>query len=612
MNDDEIRRAGIDRRTIIAAPLVLALPGRALRAAPRKVLRLTFRGAETSFDPAKISDLYSRVITGTIFEAPYGYDHLARPIKMIRVLAENDPEPSDDYRVWTVRLKRGIYFADDPAFKGQRRELTAADVLYPYKRIVDPANKSPSATSILEDGILGLDKVRQAAIDSHEPFDYDAPVPGLEMVDRYTARIRLAAPRPRFVTGTLAGPSLYGAQAREVVEYYGDKIGDHPVGTGPYKLARWVRSSKIVLDRNPNFRDAYYEASPAADDAEGQAILARFKGRKVPMIDEVEVSIIEESQPMWLAFLNAEVDALVTVAGSVPPEYSAIVAPNGKLAPNLARRGVELVRTVLADTTMIYFNMEDPIVGGYTPEKVALRRAISLSYDVDREIALIRRGSALPAQSPMVPYTSGYDPSFKSEMSDHDPARANALLDMYGYKRGPDGFRSTPDGQPIVLQYASQPEQIYRQFNDLFRKGVNEIGLKAEFPVQQWPEQLKQAQAGKLQIWSLGLSAADPDGQTGLQYYYGPQAGQQNLARFKLATMDRLYEKTQSMPDGPEREKLFLEIKRLCVAWMPYRYVVHRVGTEVLHPWVYGYRRPVFWNNWWHMVDMDPERGVKA
>ncbi|MEO5881973.1 MAG: ABC transporter substrate-binding protein, partial [Caldimonas sp.] len=561
---DDTEMPLIDRRTVLAAPLALVLPLRAA-AATKKVLRLPFRGAETSFDPAKISDLYSRCITTQILESLYGYDHLARPVEVIPVLADGMPEITEDFRVWTVRIKRGIYFADDPAFKGKARELTAEDILYPYKRLVDPANKSPGATSMLDDGVVGLAEVRQAALDSRKPFDYDAPVPGLKALDRYTLQIRLAEPRPRFVTGTLCQGSLSGAQAREVVEFYGDKIGDHPVGTGPFRLKSWVRSSKIVLERNPTFRELRYDAHPAPDDAEGQAILARFKGRLLPMVDEVEISIIQESQPFWLAFLNAEVDALVTSSGSVPPEFTAIAAPNGKLAPNLVRRGVQLKRTVLADTTMLYFNMEDPIVGGYTPERVALRRAISLAYDVQREITLIRRGLGIPAQSPMVPHTTGYDPAYKSEMSEYSPARANALLDMYGYlDRDGDGWRETPDGKPLVLAYASQPEQVYREYNNLTRRGLKEVGLRVDFPVQQWPAHLKQAQAGKLQMWSLGLSSADPDGQTALQYVYGPQSGQQNLARFKLPAMDRIYEQTGSMVDGPEREKLFLEAKRLC------------------------------------------------
>ncbi|MDQ2779150.1 MAG: ABC transporter substrate-binding protein [Pseudomonadota bacterium] len=616
----EAKPSSIDRRTVLAAPLALTLAAPLAAGAQnpkspvgKKVLRLPFRGAETSFDPSKIFDVYSTAITSQIFEALYGYDHLARPILVIPVLAEGMPVITDDFRVWTVKIRSGIYFADDPAFKGQRRELTASDVIYGYKRSVDPANKSPRAADVLENGILGLEQLRKAALDKREAFNYDTPLEGMKALDRYTVQFRLADPRPRFITGLLTAASTSGAQAREVVEFYGDQIGAHPVGTGPFRLKQWVRSAKVVLERNPGFREMVYDAHPAPGDAEGQAILARFKGRKLPMIDEVEVSIIQESQPMWLAFLNAEVDAMVTTVGSVPSEYTVIAAPNGKLAPNLAKRGVQLVRSVLAQTTLWYFNMEDPVVGGYTPEKVALRRAISLAYDVEREIRLIRRGQAVPAQSMMVPFTSGYDPRFKSAMSEYDPARAMALLDMYGYvDRNGDGFREMPDGSPLVLQYASQPEQIYRAYNDLFRRGMQEVGLKATFPVQQWPEHLKRAQAGKLQMWSLGLSSTDPDGQTSLQTYYSPQAGAQNLARFKLPEMDRVYEQTQPMPDGPEREALFLEAEKLAVAYLPYRFVVNPLGTELLYPWVHGYRRPVFWSNWWHMVDMDPERRTPA
>lgn len=598
------------RRDVLAAPLALAAPalGRA-QAAPRKVLRVAFSAAETTFDPARISDLYSRVVTGHIFEGLYAYDHLARPVKVFPLLAEALPEVSPDFRIWTLRIRRGVFFADDPVFQGQPRELTAADVLYAFKRLVDPANKSPSATGVLEQGIVGLAALRQAALETRRPFDYDAPVEGMQALDRYTLRFALDQARPRFVTALLTGGSISGAQAREVVEHYGDAIGEHPVGTGPFRLGRWVRSSKIVLERNPGYRDRRYDAQPGPDDAQGQAIAARFRGRRLPMIDAVEVSVIEESQPRWLAFVNAEIDGLVSAAGQLPPEYITLAAPNGRLAPHLARRGVQLLRTLLADTAMVYFNMDDPVVGGYTPEKVALRRAISLAYDIDREIRLIRRGQAIPAQSPIVPHTTGYDADFKSAMSDYDPARARALLDVYGYAdRDGDGFRELPDGRPLKLVMATEPEQIYRQYNDLLRRGLNAVGLRVEFEIQQWPAHLKQAQAGKLQMWQLGLTAADPDGQTALQFVYGPQAGEQNLPRFKLAAMDRLYEQMQPLPDGPEREQLFFEAKRLAAAYMPVRYLVHRIGNELLHPWVHGYRRGLFWSTWWHMVDVDPQR----
>ena len=185
--------------------------------------------------------------------------------------------------------------------------------------------------------------------------------------------IRTAEARPRLAY-LLADPTVAGAQAREVVQHYGERIGEHPVGTGPFRLKSWRRSSQIVLERNPGYRERFYEGHPGADDAEGQAILARFKGRRLPMVDEVEVSIVSESQPRWLGFLNGQVDCLAGQTGSVPGEFVPIAAPGGKLAPHLAKRGIQLQRRLNADCAVVFFNMRDPVVGGYTPEQVALRR----------------------------------------------------------------------------------------------------------------------------------------------------------------------------------------------------------------------------------------------
>src|SRR5262245_30975594 len=133
-------------------------------AAERKVLKLAFTRAETSMDPAKIVDLYSRVLTAHMFESPYTYDQLARPAKFRPLTAVALPEHSDDFRIWTVKIKPGIYFADDPVFKGQKRELVAADYVYTYKRIVDPRNKSPVVAGILDTKFIGLAALREEAV----------------------------------------------------------------------------------------------------------------------------------------------------------------------------------------------------------------------------------------------------------------------------------------------------------------------------------------------------------------------------------------------------------------------------------------------------------------
>jgi ABC-type transport system substrate-binding protein len=572
----------------------------------RKVLNLAFANAETTIDPAKISDLYSRAITAHIFEALYTYDHLARPAKPKPLIADGMPVPSADFRTWTVKIKPGIYFQDDPVFKGQKREVTARDFVYTFQRIADPANRSPVWSWIETYALLGLAEQRKAALDGQKPFDYDAPLEGLQALDRYTIQYKLKDPRPRLITGILTGSDLTGAQAREVVEFYGDKIDEHPVGTGPYRLKQWRRSSLIVLERNPDYRELLYDAQPAADDAPGQAILARMKGRKIPLLDEVRIAVIPESQPFWLSFLNAQVDALVTSTSPLPNEFVNQAMPNGKVAPNLAKRGIVGRQQVNSDVGYVYFNMDDATVGGYTPEKVALRRAIGLAYDVEREINTIRRGQAIPAQSIVVPHTYGYDPTFKSEMGDHDPARAKALLDLYGYKDiDGDGYRELPDGKPLLITRSTLPEQIYREYDTLWKKNMDAIGIRTVFSVQKFAESLKQSRAGKLQVWSLAGSAADPDGQGSLQRFDGTQIGGQNQARFNNPRMNEIYKQLSSLPDGPERKALFKEAQEIGVAFMPYKGLGHRKSTDLWYPWVIGFKRPLFWQEWMHMVDVD-------
>ena len=577
-----------------------------------KVLRVAFGVAETTFDPAKINDIYSRTVTPHIFEALYRYDHLARPAKIVPLTAAAMPEVSADFKIWTVRVTPGIFFASDPAFQGQRRELVAQDYAYAIRRIVDPANKSPVASSILETRYVGLAALRDEALKNKTAFDYDKPIEGLKVLDRYTIQFNLEAARPRFLED-IAASDLMGAVAREVVDFYGDKAGEHPVGTGPFRLAQWRRSSFIALERNPEFREMLYDGAPAADDRDGQALLARFKGRRLPMVDRVEISVIEENQPRWLAFLNAQIDGLVGISGSLPLDFANLAMPNGRIAPNLAKRGIVGRRNVNADAGLTVFNVDDPLVGGYTAEKIALRRAISLAFDVPREIRLARRGMAVPAQSPIVPHTSGYEAAFKSEMSDHDPARAKALLDLYGYvDRDGDGWRDLPDGSPLVLEIGTQPDQISRQFDELWKRSIEAVGLRVKFNVGKWPEQLKSARAGKFQIWQVGSSADRPDGVSSLQRLYGPATGGQNLSRFKLPAFNTLYEQLQRMPDGAERDRLFLEAKKIAAVYLPYKYHVHRLSADLHHPWLLGFRRPLFWQEWWHRVDVDVDARARA
>ncbi len=570
------------------------------RAAAPRVLRCAFPAAETGFDPARISDLYSRTVTGHIFDGLYKYDYLARPFLIKPNTAVALPEASADHRRFVVRLRPGIFFADDPAFGGRPRELVAADYVYSLKRFFDPAVNSPVLATMQDMGLVGLEALREEAARGRRPFDYDRPIEGLQAPDRYTLVFVTREPRPRFLLNLATG-DLTGAVAREVVQAYGDRIMEHPVGTGPFRLVQWRRSSRIVLERNPRFRELAFDGEPAADDGPGQAIAHRLRGRRLPLVDRVEVSIINESQPRWLSFLDQRLDQL-----AVPLEFSSLAVPGGEIAPHLARRGIRAHRTAVPSRTLLFFNMEHPVVGGYTAKRVALRRAIGLATDVQREIRLVRRGQAIAAQSVVAPGTWGYDPLLKTSNSDHDLPRARALLDVYGYvDRDGDGWREQPDGKPLVLEIASTPDPLSRQMDELFKRSMDALGVRLVVRLGQWPEQLKAARAGELMMWTLGYSAADPDAQSALNLLYGPAAGGQNLARFRHPRFDALYERMQSLPDGPERLALLREAQRITLAWLPHRYNVHPVATDLVQPWLHGYRRPLYGSQWWQYVDVD-------
>ena len=588
------------RRDLLLATATLAA-ARVAAQTPRgrKVLRLPLVTPETSFDPVQTnSDLNTGTVLAHLFEAPLAYDYLARPARLLSSTAAALPEVSADGKVFTVRLAPGIFFADDPAFKGRRRELTAADYVYSIKRFFDPKYNSSDLYLYETLKLPGLAALRERALQTRQAFAYDSEVEGLRAPDRYTLRITLGVANPRFIY-LLADPVYFGAVAREVVERYGDEIGAHPVGTGAFVLKSWRRGSRIVLERSPSYRGMRYEGTPA-DEPVAREIAALLAGKTLPLIDEIVLDVVEEDQPRWLSFLNGDYAWL-----AVPGPFASIAAPHGELAPFLRRKGVRLQTSLRPDMGMSFFFMEHPLVGGYTPDKVALRRAIGLAFDGNAYIRRVLGGLAIPAQSTIAPFTSGYDPAYKSEMSDFDPARAKALLDLYGYvDRDGDGWREQPDGQPLVLKLATQSDQRSRTNNELWKRSMDAVGLKIEFEVATWPELLKRSRAGTLMMWGYAWSAASPDGGFFLAIAYGPNASEANDPRFNLPAFDRLYERQLALPDGPEREAVMREAKNTLVAQMPFKVHGHRIALDLVQPGTKHYWRHPFMRDIWRFVDV--------
>lgn len=558
---------------LTAAALFAALLWWAPALAADKVLHAYITTPETGLDPAVASDIASLSLLENLFDPLLGYDYAARPLKLRGNTAAGLPVVGDQGLSYTFHIRPGIYFTPDPAFKGKPRELTAADYIYSLKRLYDPALKSPWLS--LFDGKIAGDAALKSA------FSYDTAVPGLQAPDRYTLRIGLTAPDSNFLF-YLAMPAA-SVVAREVMEAYPGQTGNHPVGTGPFVVGEWKRSNRIVLLANPR------------SHATGAG------GQRLPLLDRVEVKVAEEFQGRVLGFLRGEFDYLE----QVPESMTGMVIGNGKLKPELAARGIALTRFPVLQTYYLWMNMEDPVIGGYGKDKVALRRAIALSYDSDEDIGLLKKGFALRAESPLPPNVLGYDPAYRSPVA-YDKTLAAALLDRFGYTaRDPDGFRRAPSGAPLTLAMHSEATAGGRLRDELWRKNLNAIGLRVVFRTDKKPEIIKASRLGKVQMFETNWIADFPDGDNFYQLLYGPNSGRANYARFNLPAYNTRYEQARALPDSPARQKLYAEMNQLLHAYNPWVPLTHPISADLRHPWLKNYMRHPVELTTWRYLDLD-------
>jgi ABC-type transport system substrate-binding protein len=582
---------------VLPVLMAISMAVSAYAADPNKVIRDVFPAAETGFDPAASNDLYSGTIGQAIFDTLYSYDYLARPAKLTPLAAETLPQITDNGKTYTIKLRKGIMFAPDPAFGGKKRELVAEDVVYSLKRLADPKLRSPWVF-LVEGKFVGLDEEIAAAKQGGK-FDYDKKLPGLEVVDKYTLRLRLKDTDYNLPYVLAHEPTAI--VAREVIEKYGESDGRamaNPVGSGPYRLAQWVRGSKIVLEANPEYRGFTWDFT--SKDPADQKMIAQMKGKKMPQVGRVEISIIEEDQARWLAFQNRELD-IMNMEGPLAPQALA----DGKLKPELAAKGIRLDRIVDPEISYVYWNLTDPIVGGLSKEKVALRRAMAMSYNVAQDIKVIRNGQAVEAAYPIPPGVVGHVPDWKSSIK-YDPASANALLDKFGYKKGPDGFRTQPDGKPLVVTLFSRPDSLGRQQDELWKASLDAIGVKMDVHKDKFAELLKMEKKCQVMSRPAAWIADYPDGDNFMQLLYGPNTGASNGGCAKIPEYDALYARTARMPPGPERDKLYQDMTRIAEAYAPWRLTISRYRNQLLQPRVEGYKKHPILRAQWQYLDVAP------
>ena len=579
-------------KRFLAALAALVCCTATLAADPAKVLRISINDI-TSLDPQQGTDLSSTRVASQIFEGLYEFDYLAMPAKVVPNTAEALPAITDGGRTWTIRLKKGIRFTDDPAFKGKPRELVAEDYVYSIKRRIDP-NLRGGGDAALTDLFVGARALVDAARKPGAKLAYDTPLEGIRSLDRYTLQLKLTQVDYTLLE-QLAVLNLF-AVAREAIEAAGADVMSKPVGTGPYRLVEWKRASRIVLEANPHYRTI---AFPESGDPAHRALVASMKGRKLPAIGRIEYHVIEEPNPELLSFDQGHLDLLPMGGDTVRR-----VLDGDKLKPALARRGIVHHRRPSPWLTFTYFNMEDATVGGYTNAQVALRRAIAMGFDTAELIRVLFASSALPANQLLPPGVSGHDPSLPAK-SIYDPAGARALLDRFGFRdRDGDGFRETPDGKPLTVVRATLPESWYREVDILWKKNMDAIGIRMTVQQQTFAELLNLSLNGKLPMFNLGYRALAPSGYEILKTLWGKGSHDTNRSRFRLAEYDAAFEKFVATPDGPERVALARRMNDLVAAYVPMTLHTHGIANVLAQPWLQGYAISPF-GQAWKYVDID-------
>ena len=565
---------------LVAALVALLVPTTGVNAADApsadRTLRVQMMGDIETLDPARAPELGTLYSIAPLYHQLLTYDYLARPAKLIPFAATALPKISADGRTYTLTIRPGLMFAPHAAFQGKPREVVAADFVYSWKRLGDPVHSSMSYSS-LEGLIEGMDEV-VARARRESRFDYDAAIAGLRALDKYTLQIRLTRPDATFIH-QLAYPGL-SVVPKEVVDAEGAEFSRRPIGSGPYLAGRFQPGTRLDVVRNPSFKPLPWTFfAPGAPASAPQAVAMR--SRTIPMIERVEMIRIPEPSTAVLAITRGEVDFVAYAR-------AALVFDGATLKPALRTAGIRAEREASQGMYLLLFNMREPLIGGFAPAQVALRRAIAMAIDdvtwlrtFDQDVGTVR-------QHVIGPDVAGYDPGYRNPNA-YNPATANALLDRMGYARGADGWRRRPDGTPLELRMINGTTTESRRLAEFMKRSLDALSLRVVFDSMPIGDRLKRLSTCQFQLTTMSFGGGAPDGTSPMNNFHSEQIGTVNFSCYKSDDYDRLYERLRIMPAGPERAPLFTELTALLDAHAPARILPSADDVMLIAPRVRGY-----------------------
>jgi len=631
--------------------------------AEANVIYSSFSERPKHLDPARSYSSDEYTFIGQIYEPPLQYHFLKRPYQLVPltvrrmptvtyyderndVLPENAPIEDIAFSEYEFRIEQGIRYQPHPALaKNEQggylyhdlsrsemsgihsiygfeqtgtRELTAADYVYQIKRLADPRRHCPIA-GVLAQYIVGFDDVmkrlqkrRKEAGDAFLDLR-EVDMAGLEVVDRYTWRIRIRGKYPQFLywqAMPFFAPMPWEAErfhSQPGMEEKNMTLDWYPIGTGPYMLSENNPNMRMVLERNPNFHGEKYptEGEPA-DRAEG---LLEDAGEPLPFADKIVFSREQEAIPAWNKFLQGYYDSSGISSDAFDQAIRFNAQGEAALTKKMKEQGIELSTAVQTSTIYIGFNVLDDTIGADTERGRKLRRAISIAVDIEEYISIFENGRALAAQGHIPPGIFGDREgraginSYVYDWANGEPKRkplseARALMREAGYADGID----QETGKPLALNFeaVSRGPDDKARFNWL-RKQFNKLGIQLIIRATDYNRFREKMLKGTGQIYMWGWNADYPDPENFMFLLYGPNSkadnNGENASNYSNPEFDRLFQRMKNMDNTPERRRIIdrmIEIVRRDAPWI---WGFHPQSFALYHTWYENVKPNLMANN---------------
>ena len=589
--------SGLSAVLLVGVMLASAILPSACWGQSEVVLRLPMDTAgPNSLDPVRGSSQYDSRAAVFVYETLLEYEYLKRPYQLKPCLLESMPEVSEDGLTFTFKLRDDINFQDDPCFPaGKGRKVVTDDVFYSLKRMAD-ADNQPKSWWLMADTIKGFDEYRDKQNEA-ETFDYDLPVSGMVKINDSEFQIVLNQPFIRFMY-TLAMFQT-SVLPREAVEYYGDKFSRHPVGTGPFLLEHWETGLQMIYRRNPNYRDVRYPDDPGMNDdgtppydgyVEDKALgMYESAGQRLPLADKVILSLFQTRAPMWLKFLNQELDYT-----RVPSEYfsQAFVKRKRTLRPEFVEKGDRVVPLPLLDMIYNGFNMEDPDFGGYEDENKWVRQAISLAVDLDEVNDAFYEGINLIYDGPIPSGLDGHPEGHNAPKNYRGPnlQRSRDLLKKAGHPNG--------EGLPTLVYYTSRQAQSVAWAYMTARK-LKKIGIKMDVNSVDFSELSEKLRDKAAPFFGLAWGSDYPDAENNLQLFYGPfKSPMSNNFNYDRPEYNKLYDEIRVMQPSPQRTAIYVKMRDMLIEDVPMIGSMARTRYYLIHDRLKNFKPEETFDNW--------------